>query len=232
MPDASLDASEAALAMAEVVHGPRQLFLAEIGPVERRAPVLRVGGLPEQEVAQPHLASRANDQIRVTQTTGVEIAAEELFVQLFGGDPVPNQFSRRLDDLGPAPVVEGDVERKAAIVAGQVDGVQDSLLQLRWKPIERADVPQPNAVGVKLSRLAVDHLAENLHQARDLVVRAAPVLGRESVQRQDLDPEFDTALDDPADVLGPSAMSCQPFEAALVRPAPVAIHDDRHVLGD
>src|SRR6266511_321619 len=58
----------------------------EVGPVDRQEAELGVGALPEQEVREPHLAGRANDEIGIGQPVREEAARERLLVDLIGRD--------------------------------------------------------------------------------------------------------------------------------------------------
>src|SRR5688572_3885694 len=73
---------EAPLATSELSHGTLQFFLAEVGPVQRCRPVFGIGSLPDQEVAEPHLPGRPDDEIRIAHTLGVQVRAERLLIQL------------------------------------------------------------------------------------------------------------------------------------------------------
>src|SRR5581483_1480548 len=58
----------------------------EIGPVETADVPLGVGALPGEEVGEPVLAGRADDEIGLGQARGVEMAADQRVVDLLGGD--------------------------------------------------------------------------------------------------------------------------------------------------
>src|SRR5512143_2191089 len=59
-----------------------QLAAVKIGPVNRGAVILGVSSLPDQEVAQAHLAGRADHQVGVGLVLGVQVAPEDLFRDL------------------------------------------------------------------------------------------------------------------------------------------------------
>ena len=61
----------------------------------------------------------------------------------------------------------------------------------------------------------------------DLVGRARPVLGREGVHGERVDPEIDRRLDGPAERPRAFAVTLRDRQAARRRPPPVAVHDDR-----
>ncbi len=55
-----LEAAEAAVAGGEVLEGQNQILLAEIRPAFLCDPQLRIADLPQQKIAKPHLARRAD----------------------------------------------------------------------------------------------------------------------------------------------------------------------------
>src|SRR5579859_4868663 len=59
------EAAETPNPPAELREGLVELLAPEVGPAYRCRIVLRVGGLPKQEIAQPHLATRANHQVQI-----------------------------------------------------------------------------------------------------------------------------------------------------------------------
>ena len=99
-------------------NGLEQVPLAEVGPQRVGDPDLRVRDLPEQEVADPHLAARPDQQVGIGLARGIEKISEALLVQLVGADARRHDAARGFHDFGAAAVVERDVEQHAA--AGEV----------------------------------------------------------------------------------------------------------------
>jgi hypothetical protein len=97
---------------------------AEVGPQLVAEDELGIRCLPEQVVRGPLLAGGPDDQVGVVHLGRVEVVTE-----LFFG--VPGKGSSRVDDLRPSAVVEGDVERHARVVAGQLLGPLHLLDQRR-----------------------------------------------------------------------------------------------------
>ena len=56
--------------------------------------------------------------------------------------------------------------------------------------------------------LLIDDVFEDVDQAADFIRRALPVFGRESVDGQVLDAEFDTGLQDAPQVVHPGTVTC------------------------
>ena len=102
------------------------------------------------------------------------------------------------------------------------------VVQLR---IGRAVTPAHEAgahsLPLQIGQLALDRLAEDVHQRVDLALRPRPVLGRERIDDERLEPEVDRRFDRPPERLRPGAMALGDGQPTLGRPAAVAIHDDR-----
>ena len=69
------DPAVPALALLVVGHRLQQVAAPEVGPQHVGDPDLRVGDLPEQEVADAHLAAGADEQVGVGLAGGVEVGA-------------------------------------------------------------------------------------------------------------------------------------------------------------
>ena len=87
-----------------------QVALAEVRPERVDEHELGVGDLPEQEVRDPQLAGRADEQVGVGQLRRVQLRGERVLVDLLRRARRLDQPARRLDELGAAAVVEGDPE--------------------------------------------------------------------------------------------------------------------------
>ena len=68
-----LQLAEPALTLAEREQGLVQLVFIEIGPQRHRRGILRVRGLPDQEIREAHLARGANDEVGIGQAGAVKV---------------------------------------------------------------------------------------------------------------------------------------------------------------
>jgi hypothetical protein len=84
------------------------------------------------------------------------------------------------------------------VAAQGVEGLADH----RRQAIEVADRVQPDLVVHDLGPLVAQVVAQQLHQALDLVGRPRPVLRREGVEGDGLDAELPGGASDVADALG------------------------------
>src|SRR5207244_11916652 len=93
--------SESSRAALEFGHGSIEIDGAEVRPERRRDPELCIGDLPQEEVRDPHLAARADQQIRIGEVGGVAGLADLLLRDVLGPQPAGRPLS------GPgAPALE------------------------------------------------------------------------------------------------------------------------------
>ena len=92
--------------------------------------------------------------------------------------------------------------------------------------------PDLDALLDERGRLVADRRLEQADEHLDLAARAGPVLAAERVDREHRDAPPDGVLDDRSDGLDAGRVALRLGQAALPRPAAVAVHDDRDVTGD
>ena len=148
------------------------------------------------------------------------------------GGRLAGDLAHRVDQLGPAAVVEREREREPAVARGQRLGLLDAAQHpARHPPGAPADEPHPHALAVQLVAARDEQPLVEVHQEAHLVERPAPVLGRERVHRQPLEPDLERALDRVEQRLFARRVAVGALQAPALRPAAVAVHDDRDVLG-
>ena len=79
---------------------------AEVGPQHLGEDQLAVGQLPQQEVRDAELARRPHHQIGIGHVGEVEVAGDGLLGDVVRPAPLGHERTDRIDDLGPAAVVE------------------------------------------------------------------------------------------------------------------------------
>jgi len=131
--------------------------------------------------------------------------------------------------LLPSAVIERDRQRQAAVVAGQLFGLDQQCGDVVGEPFAAADHPHAHVVGVQFRQIVADEAFEQPHQQRDLVGRPAPVFGREAVERQKRDADFARRAHRAAHGFDSAAMALVARQAARLRPAAVAVHYDGDV---
>ena len=101
-----------------------------------------------------------------------------------------------------------------------------------WEKGDVADRIEANPVVDHLLALLGEKLSQERHQTGNLIRRPIPVLGGEGVERETGNPRFPGAGDDFFSRHRPLPVPLQPGKAALLRPAAVAVHDNRDMSGE
>src|SRR5256885_1564535 len=100
------------------------------------------------------------------------------------GGMLVDELAHRVQDFGPAAVVEADVEHAVRVVRGPGHGLIDALSHPRGQLVAPATDHNSHPTLVHLVDLALHGLVEETHERPDLGSRARPVLGREGVDGQ------------------------------------------------
>ena len=209
----------------------------EVRPEGLRNVELRIGALPEEEVGEPLLPAGPDDELRVRDACGVQVAREQPLRQLLRL-PLPlravgGEAPGRPQDLVPAAVVQADVCLEA--ILGQM--LRDLVGLIGQGPELRGDgrhVPEevePDMVPLHAVHCLQQVLLEKRHDGGDLRLRALPVLRGEGVDREVLDADVLAVRCDAAEGLGSHLVSRGAGQAPLGGPAAVAIHDNGNVTG-
>src|SRR5207249_5000116 len=226
-------AAEAALALLEEGERLEVVALAEVGPQGVGHVHLGVRELPEEEVAEAHLAAGADQEIGIRDAARAEVLGERA-----GGDPVgvelaapdaPGAGARGARDLLAPAVADGEDHGHTGVAPGRGDGGAQRPAHRQRQAAEAADGEQADLVLHHLAELGRQVAAEERHEPVDLARRAAPVLRGEGVEREVADAEAPAGLDYRPHRFLADAMPLQTRQAAPFGPAPVAVHDDGHV---
>jgi len=98
----------------------------EVGPQRFGKVDFRVRDLPEQEIADAHLAARANQQVRIGQTARIQVLLNLWFIDIlrlqFALLSVPNQSSDRIDNLSAPSVTKRHSQLKLLHARGFLFG--------------------------------------------------------------------------------------------------------------
>src|SRR6202000_2069118 len=136
-----------------------------------------------------HFAGGADEQVGIRVRRGVEAGGDEVFVELQGvntaieAGPFGDGGGGGVDDVGAAPVVDGEVERHAAIGGRSFDGVVELAADLYRKSVDTADDLKTNVVALEGWEFLIEVIAEQAPEGFDFVARALPVLNRECIKR-------------------------------------------------
>ena len=137
----------------------------------------------------------------------------------------------RVDELGPAPVVERERQRHLGVVARVSASVSSMRRRTRpgtrppRRPMNRTRTP----LLVQLVAARHQQALVEVHEEAHFVERPAPVLGGEREDRHPREADLERALDGVEERLLPRGVALGALQAPLLRPPPVAVHDDRDV---
>jgi hypothetical protein len=199
------------------------------GPQALGEDELRIRRLPEQEVADPHFAAGADEEVGIGRVAERHVAVERRLVEVLGLDAADHRLPARLDDVPAAAVVEGDRQVDPGVVAGAVLGVLPGLAQLVRDLGAVADDADANAVAGELGEVLRDGDEDQAHQAGDLFARPLPVLGREREHGQVLDAAIGAGVDGAHERIDALLVAEEARHVPLLGPAAVAVHDDGDV---
>ena len=201
-------------------------LLVEVGPEGLSEVELRVGELPEQEVADPLFSAGAYQEI------GLGCVVHGQVRRQVGLGEVPTLLAhapvhgvRGLDDVPPSSVVGGDGEGESGVLSGEPLRVLDLVeeLPLEWAAV--TDHLQADVELVHLGDLPPQDLDEEAHEEGDLVRGPSPVLAAEGEDGDELDAKLDGLEDHVVQDLGAALMPCDPRQESLTGPSAVPVHD-------
>ncbi len=122
-----------------------------------------------RKFADALLARRADDEIRIGHVWFVERRGEGGFVELVRVDAgTSDQPPRRVDDLSAAAVVERDPQAEARVRRRPLLEAVHLLLEPVGRAVAQPEEPRAHSLLREIVQLAVDRLAEGLHQRADL----------------------------------------------------------------
>src|SRR6185369_17419945 len=136
-------ASEPALAALELAERLEKLQLAEIRPQRLRDVDLRVRELPEEEIADPHLPARPDEEIGIGDTGGAERGGDEVLIDLLGVEVAathaPRDRPHGVGQLLAPAVAHREDHRHPGVVLRLLDDVAERRLDLARELPDVAD---------------------------------------------------------------------------------------------
>ena len=134
-----------------------------------------------------------------------------------------------IDDFRAATVVEGDAQAHAGVCGGLLGGLAYIFLHSQGKLIDAAEKTHADVIALDERHFFADIFAQELHEEIGFDFGAAPILDGKSVEGQRFDVEPRASFNGGAGSLGAVAVASDSRKMTALRPAAVAIHDDRHV---
>ena len=139
----------------------------EVGPEGFGNINLRVGNLPEQEVAHPQLAAGANQQIRVRHPARIEMLGNDFLVDVLRTDPFRLHLAcdrtDGIDDLGATAVTQRQHQRQTSVFLQRVDGFGKLILRAGRQFTNPANRCESHIVLVQLLNLLLEVKLEQPH---------------------------------------------------------------------
>ena len=144
------------------------------------------------------------------------------------------QLPHAVFQFAAAAVAERQGEGDAVVGSGEAAGFRQLVLAYLRQVFQMPDGVETHVVFHQLGHLAADGGRHQPHERLHLVLRTVPVFGGKSVQGEVRDAQFSALLHDATHRFHPFAMPHHAVHAALLRPPPVAVHDDgdvtRHLI--
>ena len=168
-------------------NGAVQMFRCEIRPKYVHNYIFRVRGLPQQEVADPHLSGWPDDQLRVGHARRVQIPGENILGQFFrvglsGGD-IRRVSLHSMDNFIPPAVVQAEVHLHVVFLRAAFRIVAERL-QLRAETGQVAEKSEFYPVFFHVPQRLFQIPAQQFHDSRHFLRRTFPVLRGKGVHRQ------------------------------------------------
>ena len=183
--------AESAFAVLIVGDGAVQLFGGEIGPEDVGEIEFAVGTLPQEEIAQPELASGANEEFGVGHEVGFERSLHGLFVDVFGAElsvgHLSGEFAHGGGHLPAGGVRKGEHHRHAGVGGGVLlTAVECAANEIGQK---RAITDDTQADVVGHEEFFLETVDDERHECGDFSLGSTPVFGRKGVEGEKLHPE-------------------------------------------
>ena len=230
------DEAEAALAAGVLAEREVELGGAEVGPRRLGEVELRVGALEEHEIADPMIAAGTDQEIGARRARRPHRVAEGLFGDARGvelarggarGEPL-----RGAHDVLPRAVRDREAKQHAITAGRRLFEPPNRAAARGGERFDVADHLNARALIDELSALGdrkpLEEPVERLH----LVGGALLVVEAQREHGERLDPRFAGGADDLANAIGAALVAGDAREPARLRPAAVAVEDDRDVSRD
>src|SRR2546425_1112600 len=165
--DRRVDAAVPAVALLVGNDRFEKVAAAEIGPQRFGDPDLSIGDLPQQKIADAHLAAGPNQEIGIRLAGGVEKIAEALLIECICGNTGGDRAARGINDLRPTTIVQRDVETHARVRRGLADAGLQFAPDIRRELVGPPDDLKSNVVSEQRLELKTQVPLQERHQCVD-----------------------------------------------------------------
>src|SRR5687768_17451136 len=124
-------------------------------------------------------AGGAHDEIGAGEMSGEEVRLEEFFVDSLCRHSAGDETLDRSEEFLPPAVIECQGQDQSIVVPRALDGAQHRGPELGLKAVQAANVAELRALAIKFVSLSINNLGQDAQDAVDLVLWAAPIVGRE-----------------------------------------------------
>ena len=153
-------------------------------------------------------------------------SALEVLVLHLGRKP-----AKSIHQLRPAAVVQRQRQRGAGVARRGLFDPAHLVLHFVRQIVRAPDVPHAHVVVHHALQIALQIGLQQAHQEADFGARPAQiVLERKCVERQPRQTDARSRLCDQLHAFGALLVAQEPLQRTPARPAPVAVHDDGHML--
>ena len=160
-----------------------EIGLAEVGPHDIGEEQLSVCALPKQEVTQPLLSTRSDEQIHVASTAGgVDGLMYGSFEGLAGGAYPFGDTAGRLQQRFAGRIIDRDPDVESGSIVRSFFDMCDHTFQRIREPVPTPDDAQAHTFIRQAGALGVQVDLEKAHQVVHFALRTAPIVRRECVE--------------------------------------------------
>lgn len=227
------ESTETAVACREVKDRLAEVLLSKIRPVFLADIQLGVTDLPEQKIADSIFGGCTNHEIRIGHTPCHQCSGDGFLCDRFRGKTAFTCLSCKLlhglTDFGPGAVVDGEAKSHSAVVLCFFCRPQDLFADHGGKFTCDSDCAEPESLRVDFFAFFHQVVSEQSHQKIQFGWRSFPVLAGKAVQRELFKAQAGRLFNNSSYRTDSAAMPFDSGEALRLRPASIAVHDDRDV---
>src|SRR5665213_164209 len=165
-----IDGDTAISSLARMEFGDRgfQMLGSIVGPIDILENQFGIGALPQKKIGDALLAARADDQVGGWRWRCGQVALKQALVKLGDSGLAARhrlgKAARRVDDVGPAAIVERHLKVKSIIRGGARLGALDDVQDVGSEAQAPADDPHPDAFAFQPRQIAIKIGLEQAHQ--------------------------------------------------------------------
>jgi hypothetical protein len=170
----------------------------KIRPIDIAHHELAIRGLIEHEIREPLFTAGPDQQIRIGNAGRIEVRRDQLVVDALGVEPAAAHVvcnrPHGTFELAARTVIHRQIQDQTGIRGRTFLQIVKRLARALRQRLPVADDAHADVVALQFGQLALGKVDAQIEEERDLLRVAPPVLGREAVDRHDLDSEIARCL--------------------------------------